>query len=59
MLRSIEAIIQMLDADYIEYKDMSRKVSGVCIDSANARQEIFIFLLSGNVSTAMILRRRQ
>lgn len=33
MLRSIEAIIQMLDADYIEYKDMSRKVSGVCIDS--------------------------
>lgn len=33
MLRSIESIIQMLDADYIEYKDMDRMVSGVCIDS--------------------------
>ncbi len=33
ILRSIETIIQMLDADYIEYKDMERMVSGVCIDS--------------------------
>ncbi len=33
ILRSIESIVRMLDADVIEYKDMTRMVSGVCIDS--------------------------
>lgn len=33
MLRSIEAVIRMLDADYIEYGDLTRQLSGVCIDS--------------------------
>ncbi len=33
ILRSIDAIIQMLDADYIENNDIEQKVMGVCIDS--------------------------
>lgn len=33
ILRSIETVIQMLDADYIEYGNMERMISGVCIDS--------------------------
>ena len=38
ILRSIETIIRMLDADFIEYKDMTRMVSGVCIDSRKCTQ---------------------
>ena len=33
MIRSIDAIIRMLDADYIENADIEEKVYGVCIDS--------------------------
>lgn len=33
MIRSIDAIIRMLDADYIENADIEEKVQGVCIDS--------------------------
>ena len=33
MIRSIDAIIRMLDADYIENADIEEKVTGVCIDS--------------------------
>lgn len=33
ILRSIDGIIQMLDADYIENDDISKQVCGVCIDS--------------------------
>lgn len=33
MIRSIDAIIRMLDADYIENADIEEKVHGVCIDS--------------------------
>ena len=38
ILRSIETIIRMLDADFIDYKDMTRMVSGVCIDSRKCTQ---------------------
>lgn len=33
MIRSIDAIIRMLDADYIENADIEEKITGVCIDS--------------------------
>lgn len=33
IIRSIDAIIRMLDADYIENADVEAKVYGVCIDS--------------------------
>lgn len=33
IVRSVEAIIQMLDAKYIENEDISKVVKGVCIDS--------------------------
>ena len=33
IVRSIEAIIRMLDADYIENSDIEEKIKGVCIDS--------------------------
>ena len=33
MIRSTDAIIRMLDADYIENADIEEKVYGVCIDS--------------------------
>lgn len=35
--RSIMSIIQMLKADYIEKKDMSKMVNGICIDSRKAK----------------------
>ncbi len=31
--RSVEGIIQMLDADYMEHDDIHKRVCGVCIDS--------------------------
>ncbi|MFR6488905.1 MAG: UDP-N-acetylmuramoyl-tripeptide--D-alanyl-D-alanine ligase [Clostridium sp.] len=33
IIRSIDAIIRMLDADYIENADIEEKIQGVCIDS--------------------------
>ena len=33
IVRSIDAIIRMLDADYIENGDIEEKIQGVCIDS--------------------------
>lgn len=33
IIRSIDAIIRMLDADYIENSDIEEKIQGVCIDS--------------------------
>lgn len=33
IIRSIDAIIRMLDADYIENGDIEEKIQGVCIDS--------------------------
>ena len=33
MIRSIDAVIRMLDADYIENGDIEEKLQGVCIDS--------------------------
>ena len=33
IVRSIEAIIRMLDADYIENGNIEEKICGVCIDS--------------------------
>lgn len=34
--RSLEAIIRMLDADYIEQGNMNVQIKGVCIDSRKA-----------------------
>ena len=33
ILRSVDGIIRMLDADYIENDDIQKRVCGVCIDS--------------------------
>ena len=33
IIRSIDAIIRMLDADYIENGNIEEKIKGVCIDS--------------------------
>ena len=33
IIRSIDAIIRMLDADYIENGAIEEKIQGVCIDS--------------------------
>lgn len=33
ILRSVDGIIRMLDADYIDNDDIQKRVCGVCIDS--------------------------
>lgn len=33
IIRSVEGIIQMLDADYMEHEDIHKRIRGVCIDS--------------------------
>ena len=33
ILRSVDGIIRMLDADYIENDDIAKRIYGVCIDS--------------------------
>ena len=33
MIRSIDSVIRMLDADYIENSDIEEMLMGVCIDS--------------------------
>lgn len=38
IIRSIDAIIRMLDADYIENSDIEEKIKGVCIDSRKVQE---------------------
>ena len=38
IVRTIDAIIRMLDADYIENGNIEEKISGVCIDSRRVEE---------------------
>lgn len=48
IIRSIDAIIQMLDAKYIENNNIEQKIKGVCIDSRKVVQGNLFIPIKGN-----------
>ena len=49
IVRSIDAIIRMLDADYIENGDIEEKIHGVCIDSRKVEKgNLYIPIIGEN-----------
>lgn len=58
IIRSIDAIIRMLDADYIENADIEEKIQGVCIDSRKVVEGnlTYRFMESTTTGTTMCSR---
>ena len=54
IIRSIDAIIRMLDADYIENADIEEKIQGVCIDSRKVVEgNLYIYRFMERTTTGM------
>lgn len=59
IIRSIDAIIRMLDADYIENGAIEEKIQGVCIDSRKVVEGNLYIPIHGvkNNGQHMLLKR--